>query len=616
MPGDRPIRTEVTPAAALENLALLDEIRPAELDPATWSRNLAALRGTQPQLAEHVQRAAPPASWRAALSLDDVASWRVERQGEPPEWLDGAALPATRAASMDLRKAADRNIALATIGTGHEPASLVERTAPTQAVFVFEDDLSQVAAVLRTVRLDAAIEQGRLWILTDSASAEPLLALLRERPGLMPPGIILHLPGVSAERIGRLQETLRIAAEKIAAIRAPLLAAARSRFASGASSPRNAGRPFALVDATVDRGVHAACGALADAVSAAGSAAEALILDRPDRVHALWSAERLAALCPGHVIFCEAPAENVVLPDDVEVCVWHLSSPDSSAQPPRVARHFAATPRIEKRLRERSGAGAKVVPLYWGAWTEAEDSSGDTERLPDGAIVVLGELPDDSAEACGIDQPAHKLLWQALHGTVAARWESRDILFPEGLLTAVEREAGVSLRDRTTRAHMLRQIEARLAPAGVLRKVVEFASACSMPVATIGLGWRTWTDSDLIIAPTVPAGRLPRGWQPLAAVLTICGDPFAAAIQAAARGWPLLVHAPGGVSPDDAFGGVLASGRDYSTFRTGRELRSALEAIRASALPSAERARNTAARINAEHGWADRGRALLRALGE
>lgn len=614
MAGDQPIQPAVTPATALQDLARLDDVRPAALDPTTWARNIAALRASQPQLAERVQAAAPPAGWCAAMSLDNVPTWRIEPRGAAPAWLDGAALPATRAAAMDLRKAADRNIALATIGSGYEAASLLERTATTQAVFVFEDNLAQVAAVLRIVRLDEAIEAGRFWILPDAASADPLLALLGERAGLLPPGIILHLPGVAPERVTRLQETLRRAAEAIAAVRTSLLDAARARFAAAAACRTGDGAgSIAILSATPDRDAHAASLALAAATSAAGAASEALVLDRPDRVHALWSVERLASLCPSHVLFTDAQAENVATPRGVEIAVWHVSLPDAADVNPGVKRRFAASPRIAQRLRETCPS-SDIVPLYWGAWTEDVRPTTGSERLPDGAIVVLGDLPDDSADACGIDQPAHKLLWQALHGTVAARWETRDILYPEALLTAVEREAGVSLRDAATRGRMARQIERRLAPAGVLRKIVESASACGAPLAAIGDGWGAWRTPELISAPASPGRRLPHGWRPVAAILPTCADPFPPAIQAVAQGWPLLIHAPGGTSPDGAFDGMLSTGRDYATFRTGRELLSALRAMRANPTSALERARRAAARIQAEHSWAQRGRALLRAL--
>jgi hypothetical protein len=148
----------------------------------------------------------------------------------------------------------------------------------------------------------------------------------------------------------------------------------------------------------------------------------------------------------------------------------------------------------------------------------------------------------------------------------------------------------------------------------VARRLAQAVAECGRPVVAFGAGWHSWTDSPITIARLVSPSREPRGWRPLVALLPICADPFALAVQAAGLGWPLLVHAPGGDSPDAAFGGALCSNRDFGTFRGARDLARQVSELCRDSSAADSRAARTAARIREEHSWSARAKELIRGI--
>ena len=81
-------------------LATLDDAPPIDLDPARWPNNLNSLHTEQPELAEELRAAELPAHWRPVAALDGFPTYRVERAGQPPQWLAGTAAPLTRARAV------------------------------------------------------------------------------------------------------------------------------------------------------------------------------------------------------------------------------------------------------------------------------------------------------------------------------------------------------------------------------------------------------------------------------------------------------------------------------------------------------------------------------------
>jgi hypothetical protein len=182
----------------------LDEAVAFVPDPRWWSENLAALARHQPELADRLRATALPPYWRCVRALCGSPSYQIQKPGEPVVWLAGSSAPRTRATSfLGGFHVQDKNPGLPSIAAGCEVGLLLERLPPWVAVFVFEEDISALTAVLRIMPVAQALSSQRLILVPPPpADAEAFLdGLLDREPGLLPPANLLRLPGVSAERV-------------------------------------------------------------------------------------------------------------------------------------------------------------------------------------------------------------------------------------------------------------------------------------------------------------------------------------------------------------------------------------------------------------------------------
>jgi hypothetical protein len=596
------------------DLAALDDPRPIELNPAVWSGNLAALRTEQRALADQVEHTSLPSHWRPVAALDGSPTYRVEPPGQPPQWLAGTAAPRTRAAALlRLDQIGDKNPALPTIGAGAELKLLLEQLGPQQAVFVFEEDTPCLAAMLRLLDLSPALRTGRCVVVAPDREQAFLQELLKKHPGLLPPGSLITLPHVSAERIGRLRVVCESVARGANEARHQRLQALTARLPSQpAAEPR-----FAVLALGPSPRSHSLSRELTTAAERLGWATCRCAATGPRNVHMLPHCERLAdfaarlTICVDH-----APAVLPLSPGRI-VCQWHLRTQDvSPSLSDDKTIHLAASPLVAEALRAAGGAEARVLELYW-ACPSQDIPSAPAPPAPRTA-VILADLPDASATACRIEQPTHKRLWAQLYETAAKAWTAARITQPAALLRAAERASGVQLSERLLREQMMRIIAHVLIPAVVLDRILQVLRQESFEVFTVGTGWHRCSHG-----PTQPLAEsceeLPghaARVSPLAAILAGPLDPLCPGLfYAGALGWPLLIHSPADKSLTRQLGGTLQPQQHYLPFADGQGLRRALEAIRAAPHAAQERTARVQAHLRRRHTYAERLAHLARELG-
>ncbi len=607
------------------DLAALDELHPIDLDPLLWSANLSALHTEQPELAQQLERVALPSHWRPAAALDGFPTYRVERAGEAPQWLAGTAAPRTRAAALfHADQISDKNPALPTIAAGAELKLLLDRLTARQAVFVFEQDRTQVAAVLRTVDLAQEIAEGRCILVPSEREQTFLEELLEHQPGLLAPGTIVALPPVSSERLAHIRRLCETVARRISDARSQRIQALATRIPAQTSEQvdgRDA-RPTHLPRLAVlalgpNPKSHQLSGELAGAADRLRWAICHCAATGPRNVHTLPHYEKLADFSADLSICIDHPPGPLPLAAGKTVCQWHLHAKDvPESLPEDKTIHLAATPRTAKALRAAGVPESRLADFHW-AFPVMETEECASPRSPR-TVVIVADLPDASASACRITQPTHKQLWAQLHQTATRVWDTAEIGQPATLLRIGERTSGIALGESSLRARMVRIIEHVLIPAVVLERISQLLQQASFEVVTVGTGWHRCSSEALR-----PLAESLNGWPEraakagvLAAIFAGSLDPLSPALfEAAALGWPLLLYSPGGASLSPGLGGILHPQQHYDPFSGPQELRAALAAVHADPERIARRSTRVRAYLHEHHGYTQRLVALARRLG-
>ncbi len=599
----------MSPAGSPLDLTALDAEVPAQLDPAVWLRNLAALERVGSPLAGSLAGLPLPGTWRPAQALDGTVSLRIEPPGQPPAWLGNTAAPRTRATALfGDYDPAGQNLALPCIGAGQDVAVLLGRLAPHLALFVFEADPANLAAALRLVSLEEALASGQLILIPPGNEATFLADLMAREPGLHPPGALLAPNLVDAARRAELQAICqRLHTETTLARSRELLALADTRAAPPAQPAT--GVRLAIVALTPHAGVRRYVEGLDRAARSAGWRTECCTLASPREAHPLHAARRLTAFAPTCVLHVgAAPAAQPSKPD-APALGWVYDAenlPDRESA--RDVTWLAASPRVVAALHEAGFARERVVEWFWSCAPDALDEPAAPDPVADGApFLLVGNLPDRRPETYGVTQDTLKQLWQALERVVADQWQSERADRADWLLAEAERRCQRAIRDEGLRAQYLRLTRQVIVPAVTLEALARFLLDRGARLETAGRGWQRLVQPRLACVSDEAVFLSPRAAdaRPAAAIFAGGADPLSGAlVQAAATGWPVLLHAPGGRSLSQDLGGVLEPQRHVGVFAHLRRLSELIDEL---SQPAA-RARIAAARrhVAARHTMAAR----------
>jgi hypothetical protein len=589
-------------------------------DPAVFQANLAALRQRQPLLAESVAGANLPAYWRCVRALDGFLTYRTEAPGEPPAWLAGTAAPATRAAGLLAEfRPGEHNVALPALAAGAELRQLLDSLPSYQAVYVFEPDITVLAAVLRTVRLADDIAAGRCIFVPARQAAEFIAQHLAERPGLMPPAVMLAMPQVGKARLDEIRRLCEQAAGRCLRERHERLVAlaAQPYPAAPADRPR-----LALLALLPDHSARRA----AQNLALAAKDSDWPVLERhllwPDDVHPLVHAQALADFAPSFVLCVGHYPAWVKPPDRGFLYHWVLSATEAQQirHVPGLVR-LAASPTIANALRLNVPA-ENVLEWHWCC----QPPTGQPEPLPD-TVFIVADLPDDDPACYGIEQPTHQELWHYLRQHAARLWDTRTIERPTELLCQSEQDTGIRVADDQARKLLERAIERALIPLAVLGRIVETLKSEPLRVVAVGRGWTTSgkilgrppTAADTIEAFADSVFDCTGGRQfprPLAAIFPGSGDPLhESLVHAGVCGWPLVLHAPDLRTTRRKIAGVLTPERHCWIFAGAKELRAVIRKLRDEPAAAYERADQAARHLAENHSYRRRLRELVRTAG-
>lgn len=570
----------MTAAAETLELSTLDALRPITPDPTLLPRNLAALSAVAPDLAQRLSCTAPPEGWRPARALDGFVSYRCERAGAAPAWAAGTALPLDRAEAL-LRDyhCGELNATLPGIAAGAELVRLLETLPATNAVFVFEPDLRQLAAVLTLADFSAALRSLRCVLVPPDDPEAFLERLLLRFPGLLPPGNILRLPECDTAHLATVRDlctriATRFAGERQA--RLEVLRATPQAESAAGGRERLAVLVFAAEPMELAFAEHCV-----SAATELGWESELTVRSGPTWAQPLGLAERCAAFRPTRVLVVNPCGPLTPLPWPSATGLWHFHA---SATPPVAEHlnvcHLAASPEIAARLRAAGVAPEQVMELHWPALSSAAESAIPANPLAGSelGVLVCGDFGDPRDSANGVEQPTHKLAWHHLGTAIGRAWDRGAGLDADHLLAGVERETGLRIEHAATRRHLLDRAADALIPAIVGERMIQTLRKHGFRTCALGKGWDLCTPQPADTIPGsifTPAGRARiRAIAPLAALAPAGSDPFSPELPTlAAIGVPVLAH--------KSSAALLPAGMACQTYRSADELPRLLARLRA-----------------------------------
>jgi hypothetical protein len=563
--------TAMPPADASLKLASLDAAPTRDLDPAPWEANLAALRRTQPQLARTLEQVSLPTTWRNATALDGAPTFRTETSDDPPTWFAGTAAPATRARALagglDLR---DRNLALPAIGHPALVAQLLSSLPAHVALYVFERDTTHLAAALRLVDLSAGIRAIRCILVPPSDEEAWLTEWLSQHPGLMPPGTVAFPMLASLERCVELRQLSERVSRRVLQYRNDRLAELVATPTPAASDPPR----LAVLALRTDPLAHAVSAGLAAAAAAAGWPIHHEAVRGPADMHSLAQVERVAAFGPTQFVAVGHGARSFPLGTNLPRASWLLAPahlPDASHVGD--GRLLVATSELQDQLRGR-GVAAELLPCaYDPSWER--DARHDLPAGLAADVVLLGEIPAETAAVHGVTQLSQVRLWDAALKIARQAWSEPALWRPGALLERAQRATDIRVQDPELRTRLGRRCVQAVLPRAAIESVVAACRSAQRPVHW--LGPRPIEIGGATIAPLgndltqVPAALADRGCPScvlvgggpllLPALPTICGV-----------GCPLYVRACQDPATARIPPELLRSGKHYVTFRDTRDL--------------------------------------------
>lgn len=598
-------------AAETIDLSLLDVYQPAELEPAVWSANLAALAAVQPALADEVRNVSLPVTWRPAIALDGFLTHRLEAPGDPAAWLGGTAAPLIRARSLLSRlESGSSNPALPCCGAGAELQLLLVALPRHVAVYVFESDLTVLAAVLRTVDVSRAFRTWRCILVPPGREAEFLAELAGTHVGLQPPGEIVFpdlVPRVRLEVLRTIGETVN---RDTAARRNQRVAELQSAKPPAAAADVRGTPRLAVVALAPHVLAQGAAGCVVRASRALGWETLVCTLEDPRDVHPLVHCERLVQFRPDVTIFTNHPPALLPLAPGGMLCTWLLDEQAAGGLAPESGVHYlAASPRSASAARQAGVPAEALTEWYWAAEAARPDDARPTDQE---AVLVIADVPDPNPEGLGLRHASHQRLWEHVRREVVRHGEHARLPHPERLLANAERACEIPLRDAEWRTRMLTLIERVLIPAVALERAAALLALESRSVHTVGRGWERLAQRGFSTAATHIFEWLDSGpgLKPRLCVVAAATDPLnPALLHAAANGWPLLVYEPLGVQVPD-FGEVLRPGTDFQVVEHLEAFKEALTTMRAPSPADRARTERALRHVADGHTWARRLAAL------
>jgi len=434
-------------------------ITAADLDPAIYAANIAALRSVDPALADTIDSTQVPTGSRPARARDGRVSF-VWDEPEGLRWLGGTCVPAARAAGLiDNFQAGSGNCLFVGLAAGTEAAELLARLPKSSALYVIESDAAATTLVLHVVDLSAAIAARRLILILDQDPWAVLRSFLRNNPGFLAPQRVLAWPWLTRDEHQEIATRINALAAEITAERDESAARLRSKLRPPSAS---AGTIIAIVSLSDDpRTTHVASG-IQWGARQLGLEARTFCADSPERKHPLALAQFLANPEIGKIILLDSIAADFgdLLPAQLPNIVWltphALVTPGMAG---RIAHHDAIV--VSTPAQRNALAAEHETRQVIFAPPAARPTPTNRVRM----LLVLAPDGDDRAEYVGLHLASHVALWNEVRRIVTSRSETYWDDETNADFLRAEAASGVRISEPTVRQGVLDRVQSSLAPA-------------------------------------------------------------------------------------------------------------------------------------------------------
>jgi hypothetical protein len=483
----------------------------ATLDTPAFRANQAALRGTQPELAERLHRVKLPPSARIAAGRDGSPVAILAEDASRVTWLGGSSMPSVSGPiAVEHYNVPHAGVVLLGIGTGYEPRYLAGRLARHYAVIVSEPDLARLALGLAASDLSDLIGSRRVLLL-DGDIETSLPVFLREHADLECPGQLFSLPGLDADTVAARSAAVQRAVTAVQLERSRIIEQMAGEMNA---RPRdyNLESPRVLVVATrpdddATTQVEAVCRSLQDMHLPFASSA-------PETPAGCSRLARLAAvrdLDPDLLLFVNCTPGELAgrVAADLPYACWFLESCrlpvralDGIESCPIIA---AASSPVRDELLARGARPETITIVEPGldeVLFEPAPADGPDQEVP--AVVMFADLENLTPQAVGITLQTQAKLWQRLVELVTAEVDRYQPRRMEDWLKRAERQADVRLTDAEQRDH-LRGLAAVLMPKTLL--AVRAAQSLAGAAIDVGLWGRNAAAYDAL--PAIHRGPVP-----------------------------------------------------------------------------------------------------------
>lgn len=458
------------------------------LDPRVYEANLAALRLSEPQLADLVGGAAPAAdAVRPAMTRDGRVSLQVRGDDGLWSWFGRTSIPGARAEALLANfESGHGNVLLPGIAQGCEAKLLLGSLGSHRAVFVWEPDPRQLALALHLYDYAADLAARRLVPIVCPAEAlsQTLIDTLEAHPGLLCPERMLMWPWHTYEQTTDMRNAVEVAWHQTETRREQALAAVQPALAGLVGGLRD--RPLI---AAIHTDPETRC-YLAALRQARPHALETVISTATD-VHPLARARRLVESGPsplGLAFLVNTARQDLrgVLPDGLPSVVWLTSTQVSASWTEGVGpRDLVAAPNqaAAARLEAAGLTGCAIVAPP--PCMEVVDDRELTEDRPIDVTILCGGTSFDPS-LTSLELPTMARVWQAAIELVRAGIDRFSDAQAEEMLRAAEKRLGIGVDDPTLRAQMVHGLGDGFGTDLLRRRIAESLSGRRWKIAFCG----------------------------------------------------------------------------------------------------------------------------------
>lgn len=490
-----------------------------------YDGNLAALRASQPALADVVDASIVPDTVTPAKARDASPSFLITDRDDRQRWFGGSSMPKVSAPEVFAEFRSDgRNVALPGVLTGFEPLVLLPRMPRHTALFVVEADPVNLKLAMLLHDYAQALSSGRLVFMLGEAGTLPqaMRTFFDHHPGFELPTHLLKVPQRTADEIAALQHSLETASVEVMAAQTRSVEAQVRAIAAATRSADS--HPPSVAVLGVDPGQLSIeyAARVRRALSDLGWRHSVCVPDAPNRCSLSQRLQAVIDIEADMILIINGTlgAMRPLLPSDLPVACWFLADanilPIEATELHKREVLYASTQAIRDALLRAGAPNNRIANAAPAADHIAYSTESPAPPQGDGAapeVVVLMDLPDDRPESCNVHLASHVSLWHALQEVVtrsADRYRSR---IADEFLADAERLSGTTLQDPKIRDYFLDLLKVHIAPPTLARTTVDALVQAGISVTVWGANWNRHSKSATNPHPrmNLRGGPIPTG---------------------------------------------------------------------------------------------------------